>query len=74
MVKGEIIYTIRYADDTVILATNLTDLQYKVEQINPKCGNNGIKINVKKTKAMLITKTLNIRAYPEHKNRNSIMI
>lgn len=48
-IGGEVISTIRYADDTVILAESLEDLQILVNAVNMECQQMGIDINTKKT-------------------------
>lgn len=56
-IGGEVVNTIRYADDTVILAESLEDLQTLVDSVNNECQRMGININTDKTKLMIITKT-----------------
>ena len=56
VINGEIINNMRYADDTVLLTTNLEDTQHLLEKLNDRCNEYGLKINFKKTKLMVVTK------------------
>ena len=47
---------IRYADDTVLLTENEQDLQNLVTSVEKESKKYGLKMNVKKTKTMIITK------------------
>ena len=71
IINVEIINKIRYADDTVILASSLEDLQTLLEKINATSVKYGLNLNTSKTKYMTISKnalppmvsTLNIYVY-----------
>ena len=52
----ETINIIRYADDTVILASSLEDLQTRLEKINATKVKYGLNLNTLKTKYMTISK------------------
>jgi len=47
----------RYADDTVLLAENRSDLQNMLSNVLTSSGEYVLKLNVKKTKHMIVTKT-----------------
>ena len=55
-VNGKIINNIRYADDTVLLAETLDDLQGLLDQVVKTSEKRGLTLNTKKTKFMTITK------------------
>ena len=55
-INGETINNIRYADDTVILANSLEDLQTLLEKINATIVKYGLNLNTSKTKYMTISK------------------
>ena len=55
-INGETINNIRYADDTVLLASNLEDLQTFLEKINATSVKYGLNLNTSKTKYMTIRK------------------
>ena len=71
-INGERVNNIRYADDTVLIAENIADLQMLLEAINAACNSYGLKINVKKTKFMVVSKEQNIQAHPLHLNNEAI--
>ncbi|KAI5754908.1 hypothetical protein M8J77_012531 [Diaphorina citri] len=50
------INNIRYADDTVLFASSMEDLQKLVNKITSKCEAYGLRLNTSKTKYMIITK------------------
>ena len=52
--NGELINNIRYADDTVILASDVNELQHLMERIQVVSEQYGLKLNVSKTKGMYI--------------------
>ncbi|KAI5734561.1 hypothetical protein M8J77_007970 [Diaphorina citri] len=56
-IGNEVVNNIRYADDTVMLSDSIQDLQQLVNNLNQKCNEFGLKMNLKKTKLMLISKT-----------------
>jgi len=53
---------IRYADDTLLFADSVTDLQLLLETLNNHSHNHGLELNLKKTKFMIITKKDNVYA------------
>lgn len=55
-VNGTFFNNIRYADDTTLLADNLSDLQHLIDKVNQHSINLGLKINVVKTKFMIISR------------------
>ena len=58
-VGGKNSNNLRYADDTELLAGNekvLSELTSKINEVGKQCGK---KINIKKTKAMIVSKTPN---------------
>ena len=55
-IGGVNINNLRYADDTVLLAENNTDLQDLVTAINNKGKRYGMEINITKTKGMIVSK------------------
>jgi Reverse transcriptase (RNA-dependent DNA polymerase) len=57
VINGQTVNNLRYADDTVMLTTNLGDMQHLLDKLNNKCNEYGLKINFKKTKLMIITKS-----------------
>jgi len=56
-VGGVNINNLRYADDTVLLAENAIDLQNLLTILNEKGKSFGMRINIAKTKTMLVSKT-----------------
>lgn len=56
IVGGQNINNIRYADDTVLIASTEQDLQALVDVVNRKSEEMGLRINVKKTKCMIVSK------------------
>lgn len=56
VVNGVVINNLRYADDTVLLATSLEDLQELLNAVAKTSSAMGLKLNVKKTKWMVISK------------------
>lgn len=59
-VNGVNISTIRYADDTVLLADSDVGLQRLMDNINAACEEYGMSINIKKTKVMIISRNQNV--------------
>jgi len=55
VINKEVINNMRYADDTVLLTSNLEDTQHFLERLNGRCNKHGLKINFKKTKLMVVT-------------------
>lgn len=58
-VNGVWINNIRYADDTMLIADNMQDLQRLVNTVGQHSRLMGLNINTKKTKFMIITRNLN---------------
>ncbi|KAL3268742.1 hypothetical protein HHI36_007844 [Cryptolaemus montrouzieri] len=54
--NGELINNIRYADDTVILASDVNELQQLVERVRVVSEQYGLKLNVEKSKWMRVSK------------------
>ncbi|KAG1652521.1 Receptor-type tyrosine-protein phosphatase beta [Nymphon striatum] len=52
-INGESIKTIRYADDTAVVATSQLELQKMISRIHEMCTKYGMSINIKKTKVMV---------------------
>ena len=55
-IAGENINNIRYADDIVLIAGSEEKLQNLLQRVNEKSELKGIKINIKKTKVMVLSK------------------
>ncbi|KAG1652517.1 Tyrosine-protein phosphatase 10D [Nymphon striatum] len=55
-INGESIKTIRYADDTAVVATSQLELQKMISRIHEMCTKYGMSINIKKTKVMVVRK------------------
>ena len=47
---------LRYGDDTVLLAESEEELQFLVDEVGKKSGVKGLRMNVKKTKTMVVTR------------------
>ena len=62
IINGKVINNIRFADDTVIIASSAEELQRLLSRTSTFCEQYGLKINVKKTKYMIITKGTDIQA------------
>ena len=58
-INGETVNNLRYADDTVIMANNIDELQILMDKISSACEDFGLKINVQKTKFMIISRSTN---------------
>lgn len=56
-INGKVINNLRYADDTVLLAGTLEDLQAIINKIVVISEEYGLSLNISKTKYMLIAKT-----------------
>ena len=54
--NGELINNVRYADDTAIIASSLEDLQSLLQRVSDVSEDFGLKLNISKTKWMLISK------------------
>ena len=59
-ISGNIVNNLRYADDTVLIADNEQDLQNIVDTIHRQSKEFGLDMNVKKTKAMVISRNAEI--------------
>ena len=57
LVNGIPLNNLRYADDTVLLAENMQDLQNMLNNVITTSREYGLTLNVKKTKYMIVTKT-----------------
>lgn len=55
-IGGETINNIRYADDTALLAESMSDLQMLLNRVSEASEKYGLKINIGKTKMMIISK------------------
>ena len=58
-IHGQNINNLRYADDTALLANNPEKLQKVVTKVKEESGKAGLDMNVKKTKAMVLSKESN---------------
>ena len=58
--NGIVINNLRYADDTVLLATDRDDLQTLLLSVTDHSQQMGLKINIEKTQWMVISKNINI--------------
>lgn len=54
--KREGINNLRFADDTVLLASTQEDLQIIVDSVHQSCKKAGVHLNTKKTKVLVISK------------------
>lgn len=59
VINGRRITNLRYADDTVIMATNATELQMMVDRLVENSEEYGLILNISKTKVMDLSKTKN---------------
>jgi Reverse transcriptase (RNA-dependent DNA polymerase) len=57
VVGGTVINNLRYADDTVLLATNIEDLQELMSSVVEHSTLAGLKLNINKTKWFVVSKT-----------------
>lgn len=55
-VNGVYINNIRYADDSILIADNIEDLQQMIDELNRIGTNYGLKINSNKTKFMIVSR------------------
>ena len=55
-INGEFINNLRYADDTVLLATSLEDLQILIDRVRNASLRYGLDLNIRKTKFMVISR------------------
>ena len=56
-IGGLKISNIRYADDTVLMATSEEELQQILDKVRRSSEEHGLRLNVKKTKSMVVSKT-----------------
>ena len=56
VINGQVINNIRYADDSVLLATNLFDLQKLLNKVYETSKSYGLNINKSKTRYMIVSK------------------
>lgn len=61
LVNGERLNNIRYADDTVVFADNIISMQRLIDKISEASERYGLKVNINKTKFMIISKNTNTR-------------
>ena len=59
-VNGRVINNLRYADDTVLIASTESDLQKIVDRLNESSLKAGLRMNAQKTKVMVISKRTNL--------------
>lgn len=57
VVNGHSLNNIRYADDTILLASNFDDLQSLLQRVDSISASYGLNINLKKTKIMIVGKS-----------------
>lgn len=75
MINGEKITSIRYADDTVLIAESEQELQEMLTNISTISEEYGLQINVKKTKSMTITRNPLIPQMTlQHKNETIVNV
>ncbi|KAI5707314.1 hypothetical protein M8J77_000030 [Diaphorina citri] len=55
-IGDETINNIRYADDTVLLANTIEELQILVDKVTSVCDDFGLKLNTSKTKFMIVSR------------------
>ena len=55
-VNGKVINNLRYADDTVLIATNEKDLQELLNIVTVESERRGLSLNIKKTYSMVISR------------------
>lgn len=55
-VNGKIINNLRYADDTILIASTEKDLQEVVDKVNNSSERAGLSINISKTKLMVVSR------------------
>lgn len=57
VVNGHPINNLRYADDTILLASSFNDLQRLLQRVDSVSASYGLNINLKKTKVMMVGKS-----------------
>ena len=58
IVGGVNINNLRYADDTVLIAVKEEDLQNLLDEVDKQGREFGMRMNVKKTKAMIVSRSV----------------
>uniref|UniRef100_A0A8D8YDR6 Craniofacial development protein 2 n=1 Tax=Cacopsylla melanoneura TaxID=428564 RepID=A0A8D8YDR6_9HEMI len=58
-INGSVTNNLRYADDTLIIANSERELEVLLKKLDRSCKNYGMKINLKKTKIMTVSKAEN---------------
>ena len=56
-IGGRQVQNLRYADDTMLLAGNVEELQNMITKVKETSGKYGLRLNAKKTKVMVVKKT-----------------
>ena len=56
IINGVRLNNLRFADDTVVLATRMCDLQKLMDQLYEHSAQHGLQINTKKTKLVIFSK------------------
>ena len=56
-IGGHVINNLRYADDTVLLATSKEDIQDILETVNREGEKYGMRMNIEKTKSMILSRS-----------------
>ena len=57
-IGNDVYSNLRYADDTVLVAESEEELQKLVDEVKERSGRLGLKMNVKKTKTMVIRRDI----------------
>ena len=55
-INGRAVNNIRYADDTVLIAGNMHDLQIILDRVNARGQETDLKVNVGKTKLLIVSR------------------
>jgi hypothetical protein len=67
-INGKVINNLRYADDTVLIAGSIEDLQKILNKVTTASENLGLNLNARKTKYMVIDKEQNPTNFLRLKN------
>ncbi|CAH2209568.1 jg27485, partial [Pararge aegeria aegeria] len=59
-INGRIINNLRYADETIFIASTETELQRIVDRVNKCSKEAGLTINIKKTKVLVVSNNANL--------------
>lgn len=62
IINGRPLNNIRYADDTILIASSMEELQSLLDRVTSVSAQNGLNINTKKTKYMTVGRTPTIAA------------